>query len=182
MALYIPPTVSKTVRVGVTDSGTLGGGFAQTAMRCGVWFSLAGWVGGFSLFAALVAPTAFQVLPQELAGRMVSPILEALHIYAAGAGLALAALAQGLGRSPLLRVLPLALAGVCLYSQFGVTSRIAEVHDLAFAPEGNPAALVLWGELHSLSMTLFTVVWAGALLLVVLHARADTPAKQPSGS
>ena len=182
MALYIPPAVSKTVRVDLTNSQTLGGSFAQTAMRCGVWLSLAGWVGGFSLFAALVAPTAFRVLPQELAGRMVSPILEALHIYATGAGLALAALAQGLGRSLLLRVLPLALAGVCLYSQFGLTPRIAEIHDLAFAPEGNPTALVLWGELHSLSMTLFTVIWVGGLLLVALHARADTPSRQLSGA
>lgn len=182
MVLYIPLAVSKTVRMEDTESATVGRSFAQTAMRCGVWFSLALWVGGFSLFAALVAPTAFRVLPQELAGRMVSPILEALHIYATGAGLALAALAQGLGRSLLLRVLPLALAGVCLYSQFGLTPRIAEIHDLAFAPEGNPAALLEWGELHSLSMTLFTAAWAGGLLLLVLHARADTPSRQSSRS
>lgn len=180
MALYIPLEISKTVHVEGSNSGKLSRSFAQTAMRCGVWFSLALWVGSFSLFAALVAPTAFRVLPQELAGRMVSPILEALHIYATGAGVALAALAQGLGRSLLLRVLPLALAGVCLYSQFGLTSRIAEIHDLAFAPEGNPTALVEWGELHAFSMTLFTAVWAGGLLLVGLHAHADTPLRQPS--
>lgn len=165
--------------MGETGTTPLGRRSAQTALRCGVWLSLAGWVGGFALFGALVAPTAFQILPRELAGRMVSPILETLHLYAAAAGVALAVLAHGLGRSWLLRVLPLALAGICLYSQFGVTPRIAEARDLAFSPQGNSDALVLWGQLHARSMTLFTTVGLGGLILLILHARADALSSRP---
>jgi len=136
-------------------------------------------VGGFLVFGALVAPTAFQVLPRELAGRMVSPILETLHFYAAAAGIALAFLAQGLGRSILLRVLPLALAGLCLYSQFGVTPLIAEAREQAFSPRGNSEALLLWGKLHQRSMMLFITAGIGGLVLLVLHARADTRSTHP---
>lgn len=167
------------MRVG--EQNTLGtrSSLARTGLRCGVWLSLAGWVGGFGLFATMVAPTAFEVLPRELAGRMVSPILEALHLYGAAAGVALSLLARGLDRSKLLRVLPLALTGVCLYSQFGVTPRIAEAHVLAFSPEGDPEALLLWGQLHARSMMLFTTAGLGGLLLLILHARADAIAEHP---
>lgn len=173
MALYSPPPVSKTLRVRERQNAGSDGDMARTVMRCGVWLSLAGWVGGFALFAGLVAPTAFQVLPRELAGRIVSPILEALHLYAAAAGIALAALAQGLGRSKLLRVLPLVLAGVCLYSQFGVTPHITEARELAFSPQGNSEALLTWGKLHRQSMVLFTSAGVGALILLVLHTWED---------
>ena len=161
------------MRVQGTSNPGNGSAITETVLRCGIWLSLAGWLGGFALFAGLLAPTAFQILPRELAGRIVSPILEALHLYAAAAGIALAALAQGLGRSKLLRVLPLALTGVCLYSQFGVTPHITEARDLAFSPQGNPDALMSWGKLHARSMGLFTVAGLGALVLLVLHARAD---------
>ena len=164
-----------------TGSTGTSGEFSQTALRCAVWLSLAGWVGGFALFAGMVAPTAFQVLPRELAGRIVSPILEALHLYAAAAGVVLAVLAHKLGRSKLLRVLPLILACVCLYSQFGVTPRINEARDLAFSPQGNPEALIAWGKLHARSMRLFTAAGLGGLLLLLLHARAEARSFLRSG-
>ena len=91
-------------------------GLVDVATRSALWLCLAGWIGGFGLFALVVAPTAFRVLPStEIAGTLVGPVLEALHLYGAAAGLLLALLAWRLGRGPLLCLLPLVLTVACLY-------------------------------------------------------------------
>jgi len=148
-----------------------------TALRAALWLVVGGWVGSFGLFALVVARTAFEVLPStEIAGQLVGPVLETLHLYGAAAGLGAFGLALALGRGRLLQLLPLALAAACLYSQFGVSAEIAEIRPFISGPEGNAEAAARFTELHRRSIAIFGAVWTGAILLVVLHARDDARA------
>ena len=149
----------------------------RIALRSTLWLFLSGWIGGFGVFAFVVAPNAFQVLPStEIAGTLVGPILETLHLYGAMAGVAISALAWALGRGIPLRVLPLLLTAACLYSQFGVSAEIAEIRHLTFGPEGDIEAAARFSQLHRISMSIFSGVLLGAISLLILHAREDETA------
>jgi hypothetical protein len=146
----------------------------RVILRSALWLLLGGWLGAWALFAIVVAPTAFRALPStELAGAVVGPVLAALHLYGAGAGIALALIARALGRAAMLWVLPLLMSALCLVSHFGVTARIAELSDLAFGPAGSPEAAAHFALLHRVSELLFGTVGMAALALLGLHARAD---------
>lgn len=148
------------------------------ALRSLLWILLGGWVGSWLLFALVVAPTAFRVLPShDAAGALVGPVLEALHLYGAAAGFALAALAFALRRGALRVALPLAMTAACLYSQFGVSAELAEIRHLAFSPEGSEAVAARFNELHRVSMTIYSAVLVSALVLVALHAVSDVPSE-----
>jgi hypothetical protein len=157
----------------------VGGGsdLGAAALRAALWLLLGGWVGSWGAFAMLVAPAAFRVLPTPLAGELVSPVLAALHLGGAGAGLALALLGRVLGRGRVAIALPLLLSALCLISHFGVTPQIAELREAAFGATGSEAVAARFQRLHGLSMLLFSAVLAGALVLVGLHARADVRAR-----
>ncbi len=152
----------------------------------GIWRALAsmavlcllgGWIGALVLFAVVVAPTAFSALPDsQTAGRVVGPVLRSLNLYGAIAGPILAALAIALGRGRLAIGLPLVLAAVCLYSQFGITAEIEEIRPLAFGQPPDPAALLRFGSLHRWSVTLYGVTGLSALALAFLHARTESRA------
>lgn len=139
-----------------------------------LWVLLGGWVGSWLLFALVVAPTAFRVLPAPgAAGALVAPVLDALHLYGVFAGLCLAVLALALRRGLLRVAIPLSMAAACLYSQFGVSAELAEIRHLVFGPEGSEAMAARFNELHRLSMTLYSGVLVAALVLVGLHAVRD---------
>ena len=91
-------------------------------LRTALWLLLGGWLGAWTLFGAVVAPTAFQVLPQNAAGGLVGPVLATLHSYGIAAGLGLAALALLLRRGPTLALLPLCLALLCAIGSFNQIS------------------------------------------------------------
>lgn len=153
----------------------VGSGASGTALRSVLWLLLGGWVGSFALFGLVIAPTAFRVLPStEIAGTLVGPVLTALHLYGAVAGLGVALVALVLGRGRLRVGLPLALAAACLYSQFGVSAEIAEIRDKVFGPEGSAALAGRWSLLHRVSVGIFLAVSAGTLWLVVLHSQTDS--------
>jgi hypothetical protein len=155
---------------------------AHVALRSTLWLTLGGWVGSWGLFELVIARIAFQVLPSpEIAGHLVRPLLDVLHWYGFGAGLALAALAIALRRGRLLVVLPVGLAIACLITQLGVTPRLEALRDLAFGPAGNVEAAATYRHLHGLSMAIFTSVLLGAIVLVVLHVRAEHPPGGESG-
>src|SRR5262245_9427932 len=146
------------------------------ALRSALWLTLGGWIGSWAFFALVIARLAFRVLPSpEVAGHLVRPVLNTLHWYGAGAGLALAALAVILRRGRLLVVLPILLSLACLTTQLGVTPRMEAIHDLAFGPGGNVEAAAAYRQLHGVSMAIFTAVLLGAIALVPLHARRDGP-------
>jgi hypothetical protein len=143
-------------------------------LRAALWLLLAGWLGAWVLFAFVVAPTAFRVLPTtQLAGRLVGPVLAALHLYGAGAGVALAALAWALARTGSALWIPLAMGALCLVSHFGVTAQIEVVRPLAFGASGSPEMAARFQLLHRISMGVYTAVGVAGFALVAIHARAD---------
>ncbi len=148
-----------------------------TALRGALWLLLGSWVGAWLLFGLVVAPVVFRELPGPgAAGRLVGPVLTTLHLYGAGAGVALALLAWALRRGALLAALPLLMSGLCLVSQFGVTPQIAEIRDLVFGSGGDVEIAVRFGRLHRISLAIFSVVGFGALALIGLHAHAESSA------
>lgn len=151
----------------------------EWALRTGAWLLLGTWVGSWLLFP-WVALTAFRSLPStELAGRVVGPVLTALHLYGAAAGLALALLARALRRGAWAIALPLALSALCLYSQFGVSAEIDEIRSQVFAPGGNEGAAARFNLLHRRSVGIFSAVGAGALVLIGVHSRVEGSSRGP---
>lgn len=143
-------------------------------LRAISWLLLGGWIGAWVLFAFVVAPTAFRVLPStQIAGQLIGPVLATLHLYGAGAGVTLSASAWGLSRTGICLWLPLAMSALCLVSQFGVTSQIEAIRPLVFGPQGSPEFAARFQLLHQLSMGIYTVVGLAGFLLVALNARAE---------
>ncbi len=153
-----------------------------TALRGALWLLLGSWVGAWLLFGLVVAPVAFSELPGPgNAGRLVSPVLTVLHLYGAGAAVALALLAWALRRGALLAVLPLLMGGLCLASQFGVTPQIAEIRDQVFGGGRDVEVVALFGRLHRISMAIFIGVGLAALALIGLHAHEESRAASRLG-
>jgi hypothetical protein len=146
----------------------------EVALRIALWLLLGGWIGSWASFGVLVAPTAFRVLPStEIAGQLVAPVLTALHFYGAVAGVLLALVAFRLRRRTWLVILPLAMSAACLISQLAVTPRIEAIRPLAFGPGGTPEIAARFQHLHRVSVAIFEVVGAAALLLLGRHASYD---------
>jgi hypothetical protein len=135
---------------------------------------LGGWFGANLLFGAVIAPTAFAILPTtEIAGSLIGSVLTKLHLYGALAGLPLALLSRSLGRGRLLVAIPVILSLVCLYSHFGLSVEMAEIRDSSFGPGGNPDIAARFALLHRISRGLFVGMGAAITLLIVLNAKAD---------
>ena len=148
-----------------------------TALRSALWLLLGSWVGAWLLFGLVVAPITFRELAGPgNAGRLVGPMLTALHFYGVVAGVALALLAGALRRGAPLVALPLLMSGVCLASQLGVTPQIAEIRDLVFGDGGDVEIAARFTRLHQLSIAIFIAVGFGALALVGFHAHAEAAA------
>jgi hypothetical protein len=151
--------------------------FGQTVLRTCLWLLIGGWFGSYLLFGAVVAPTAFAVLPSaQLAGDLVGPVLMKLHLYGAFAGIALALVSRALGRGALLVALPIALSALCLYSHFGLSAELNEIRDHAFGPDGSAEIATRFNALHRISLALFIGVGGAVTALIGLHARADSRA------
>jgi hypothetical protein len=154
----------------------------ETASRTALWLLLGGWVGSWALFGLVVAPTAFRILPStQIAGQLVGPVLTALHLYGGLAGVALALLARGLGRRPLLVALPLLMGALCLASHFGISLPLDEIRELAFGPTGNSDAAGRFNRLHQVSVGVFMAVGLMAVALTALHAGADARDRAGTG-
>ena len=130
------------------------------------------WLGSWVLFALVVAPTAFRVLPSgTAAGQLVGPILDTLHLGGIVAGLALALVALG-GRQGIFRIaLPLLLAAICAASQFGITAAIDQVRPVAFGPGATPQGAERFSQLHQWSQILYFATGVGLILLTLLPPR-----------
>jgi hypothetical protein len=150
------------------------GHWRQAALRAALWLLLGGWFGAWSLFAFSMAPVAFRLLPPEIAGQLVGPVIASLHLYGAAAGPGLALLALALRRGAWCVALPLLMAALCLVSHFWVTAEIEQIRDLAFGPSASQAALERFWGLHGASMGIYTAVGLLSLVLAALHAWAET--------
>lgn len=133
-----------------------------------------GWFGAMLLFAFVVAPTAFRVLPgADVAGQLIGPVLRSIHLFGIGAGLALAAIAWGLDRSRWLILLPLLLAAACAFNEFYVTGQLSNVLPHEMGGPGPAERAARFASLHRLSMVVYTGIGLGAAATLIGHARAD---------
>jgi hypothetical protein len=161
------------------DAGAAKLRLGEVVLRGLLWMLLGSWIGSWLLFALVVAPTVFRVLPAPgAAGALVAPVLDALHLYGAAAGVTLAALALALRRGWLRVVLPLVMAAACLYSQFGVSAELAEIRPHVFGPEGSEVLAARFTHLHRVSMTIYSSVLSAALVLLGLHVISDSPRRK----
>ena len=150
-------------------------------LRSTLWLLLGSWLGAWLLFVAGVAPTAFRVLPStEVAGSLISPLLRGLHLYGIMAGIGIATLGLALGRRGLLLALPLAMAAVCGFSEFWVTTNIGLVRPEAFGPGATPEAAARFSTLHVASRSLYFAVAAGLVATTILQTRADLRLDAPA--
>jgi uncharacterized membrane protein len=148
--------------------------------------SLVAWIGGLIFFAFVVAPTAFQVLPNtHLAGNVVGRTLGKLHwiaivsgiVYLVGS-LAYSRIVDGTAHVFAVRhVLLLTMLALTLFSQFWMIPRMdtlrASVGDFASVPLDNPARMQ-FDALHVWSTRVEGSVLLLGLVAVFLTASALT--------
>jgi hypothetical protein len=147
-----------------------------------LWITLGGWIGAMTLFAAVVTPAIFRSASSpEQAGRLVGPILSAIHLYGIAAGVAIAALAHGMGRGLRVTLLALLLAAASAYSHFGVSAEIAELREEAFGANAEAHAQARWAELHRRSVWIFGVTGLGAVALAFLNAFEEARSRGAAG-
>jgi uncharacterized membrane protein len=146
--------------------------------------SLVVWLGGLIFFAFVLAPTAFQVLPNtHLAGNVVGRALSKLHWMAIGCGIVFLlcswiysyrvnGVAQIFAARNLLIVLMLAFT---LISQFAIIPRMStlrgQVGDFTALPADNPIR-VQFDALHVWSTRVEGGVFLLGLVAVYLTANA----------
>ena len=144
--------------------------------------SLVVWIGGLIFFAFVLAPTAFQVLPDtHLAGNVVGRALGKLHWMAIFSGvifllssLLYSRLSDGTAHVFALRhVLIILMLGLTLLSQFWIIPRMdtlrAQVGDFATVPLNNPAR-VQFDALHVWTTRVEGAVLLFGLVVVYLTA------------
>jgi len=139
---------------------------------------LAAWLGAAVLFAAVVAPAAFAVLPSRaLAGLIVGRVLPVLFWCGALLGVADFIAEQRYARPRRLwpRVLAAIVAIACLFAQLVIVRRIEALRvrigpSLDALSPADPLR-VAFGELHAASVGLLGVAMLAALVLIVIGAR-----------
>lgn len=146
---------------------------------------LSAWLGASALFATVVAPAAFAVLPSRaLAGALVGQVLPTLFVtgmIVALVGVVLDRAQVGIG----IRVRRTALVVVavaCGAAQFVVAPRIEQVRRQIDGPieqlaESDPRR-VAFGRLHAISVAWLGLAMLGSATTIVLGAIA--PRSRPS--
>jgi uncharacterized membrane protein len=154
----------------------------MSILRFLMLLSLVVWIGGLIFFAFVLAPTAFQVLPDtHLAGNVVGRALGKLHWIAIVAGIVFllssllySSLTQGTAHLFAMRhVLICLMLALTLFSQFWIIPRMdtlrAQVGDFAQVPLTNPAR-VQFDALHVWSTRVEVAVLIMGLVVVYLAA------------
>ena len=141
---------------------------------------LAAWLGASTLFATVVAPAGFAVLPsRSLAGALVGQVLPV--VYTAGIVVALVAMVldrRGGGRAPRARRAALVVAAIaCAVAQFVVAPRIERLR----AESGGGDAIAeddarrAFGRLHTASAACLMLAMLGVGVTIVLGALPARP-------
>jgi uncharacterized membrane protein len=146
--------------------------------------SLVAWIGGLVFFAFVLAPTAFQVLPNtHLAGNVVGRALGKLHWLAIFSGIVFlissllySRVTQGSAHVFAARhVLIILMLALTLFSQYWIISRMdtlrAKVSDFAAVTLNDPARMQ-FDTLHAWSTRVEGAVLVLGLVAVYLTASA----------
>jgi uncharacterized membrane protein len=154
----------------------------MSVLRFLMLLSLVAWIGGLIFFAFVLAPTAFQVLPNtHLAGNLVGRALGKLHWIAIVSGIIFLAssllydrLTEGAAHVFAVRHLLICLMlGLTLLSQFWIIARMdtlrASMGDFATVPLDDPAR-VQFDALHAWSTRVEGAVLFLGLVAVYLTA------------
>jgi Domain of unknown function (DUF4149) len=142
---------------------------------------LAAWLGAGILFAAVVAPAAFAVLPSRtLAGTLVGRVLPTVFVAGIVVALVSALLDRPqVGRSHRLRRVALIVAAIaCAVAQFVVGPRIERVRSEIGGPlerlaQGDPRRAA-FGRLHAISVGWLGLAMISAATVVVLVSMSPT--------
>lgn len=156
----------------------------MSILRYLMLLSLVMWIGGLLFFAFVLAPTAFQILPNtHLAGNVVGSALSKLHwiaivsaIVFLASSLLYSRLTQGTAQVFAMRhVLICVMVALTLFSQFWIIPRMdtlrAQVSDFASASPDNPAR-VQFDSLHAWSTRVEVAVLLLGLVVVYLAGSA----------
>jgi uncharacterized membrane protein len=156
----------------------------MSILRFVMFLSLVVWIGGLIFFAFVLAPTAFQVLPNtHLAGNVVGRALGKLHWIAIFSGIVFlissllySRITSGTAHVFAMRhVLLCLMLGLTLFSQFWIIPRMdtlrASVGDFAAVPLDNPAR-VQFDALHVWSTRVEGAVLLFGLVVIYLTASA----------
>lgn len=147
-------------------------------MRLALPIVLSAWLGASALFAAVVAPAAFRVLPSRaLAGSLAGAVLPVLFWTGAAVG---ACAFLVLRRRPARRWalgLAVVLAATSLGSELVVGRAIGRVResigpDLDAVPAGDPRRIA-FGRLHGVSVLLLGIGMLSAAGLLLHEARRN---------
>ncbi len=154
----------------------------MSLLRFLMLLSLVVWIGGLIFFAFVLAPTAFQVLPNtHLAGNVVGRALGKLHWMAIVSGAVFlicsflySHFTQGTAHVFATRhVFVVVMLVLTLISQFGIIPRMdtlrAQVGDFAVVPVDNPAR-VQFDALHVWSTRVEGIVLLLGLVVIYLTA------------
>lgn len=107
-------------------------------------FALGLLIGGMGLFSFIVAPTAFRMLPEEMAGRFVRGLFPHYYLFViATAAFAMVAL---VGSEPYLSLLMALVVGGGVLCRQVLTPRINDLRDRMLA--GDARAKAWFGRLH----------------------------------
>lgn len=156
----------------------------MSILRYLMFLSLVLWIGGLIFFAFVLAPTAFQVLPNtHLAGNVVGRALGKLHWIAIISGIVFlitsllySRLTGGTAHLFAMRhILIIVMLGLTLLSQFWIIPKMdtlrASVGDFAQVPLTNPAR-VQFDMLHIWSTRVEGAVLILGLVAIYLTASA----------
>jgi len=156
----------------------------MSLLRYLMFLSLVVWIGGLIFFAFVLAPTAFQVLPDtHLAGNVVGRALGKLHWIAIISGIVFlvssllySQLSDGTAHLFAMRhILIVLMLGLTLFSQFWIIPRMdtlrAQVGDFAKVTLDNPLR-VQFDALHVWSTRVEGAVLLLGLVVVFLAASA----------
>jgi uncharacterized membrane protein len=157
-------------------------GAGEVMLRYLHLLALVVWIGGVIFFSLVAAPTLFQSLPREVAGRATSVIFPRYYLVGAiAAGVALVtALATGIlsGRWPRALVVEVVLialmGGMTLYAGQVILPEAQRIRAALPAMEGSaehPAAQARWAVLHRRSVRLNGAVLVLGLATLWIVAR-----------
>lgn len=141
---------------------------------------LAAWLGAATIFAAVIAPAAFSVLPtRSLAGALVGRVLPAIFWSGIAVGIVVGSLGWRLPLSLWRSGAALVMVASCAIAQFVITPRLDRLHAAIGGPidaldPANPMRQA-FGRLHGWSVLCLGVAGLASVVLLVLILRSAKP-------